>query len=533
LPSFEKIVQANLTTKEIEISSPYIPSDIEVIRSIDGRRWSPKQSVWLLPLTEWHARQVIEKLAPLGFTLDSRLHKFAEVKKKVSVTYVMNRDGLFPFQSEGVDFIHKNKGRVILADSMGLGKTITSLGWIRERTDLKKILIICPASLTFKWKNEILKWVSPDETVQVVTSGKQPLENVRFLIMSYALMVSKFQELKPETWNAAIIDEAHKAKELKSQRSRCLHALTFEHVLLLSGTPMLNRPVELYSLLNLLNPVEWYDWFKYCMKYCNATKNYFGWDMTGASNLEELKGRLQNYMIRRTAQEVMPELPELTRTRVPIEVKRTEIKAALDSLQVWVEENGVKGKSRAEAMVRVGKLRQAIGLAKVPAVIEMIEDVLESEPTKKIVIYAFYHSVVQAFETGLSKYSVSKITGEIPQEERENRKIAFQTKARPQIMIISPAGGEGIDLYASSLLFMAERDWVPGIEEQIEARLKRYGQKNAVEAIYPIAQSTIDVEMDLLVEKKRAVFRELIGLDDVKTTEMVFEDIINLIKKGE
>jgi SWI/SNF-related matrix-associated actin-dependent regulator 1 of chromatin subfamily A len=339
--------------------------------------------------------------------------------------------------------------------------------------------------------------------------------------------------LKPETWSLLLLDEAHKIKELKSQRSRCVHALSFEHVIMLSGTPMLNRPVELYSLLNLLNPVEWYDWFKFCLRYCDAQKNYFGWDMTGASNLEELKGRLQNYMIRRTKQEVLSELPELTRTRMPVEVKRAEIKAALDSLQVWVEENGVKGKSRAEAMVRVGKLRQAIGLAKVPVVTEIVEDMLESEPTKKIVIYAVHHSVVHALEEGLKKYSVSKITGEVAQEDRQQRIDAFQKRARPQIMIISSAGGEGLDLYASSCVIFAERDWVPGIEEQVEARCHRIGQKNAVEAIYPIAQSTIDVEMDLLVEKKRDIFRELIGLDDVKTSSMMFDELINLIKKGE
>jgi SWI/SNF-related matrix-associated actin-dependent regulator 1 of chromatin subfamily A len=295
---------------------------------------------------------------------------------------------------------------------------------------------------------------------------------------------------------------------------------------------MLNRPIELFSLLNLINPVEWCDWFKYAIRYCDGKKTYFGWDMTGASNLAELKTRLENYMIRRTKKEVLDQLPELTRTRMPVDVKRAEIKAAMESLQTWVEENGTAGQNRAEAMVRVGKLRQAIGLAKVPIVIEMVEDMLEADETKKVVIYAVHHSVVHALEEGLKKWSVSSITGEVPQKDRQLRIDNFQNRAKPRVMIISSAGGEGIDLFKSSVVIFSERDWVPGIEEQVEARCHRMGQKNAVEAIYPIAQGTIDVEMDQLIESKRDVFRELIGLDNVKTTSMVFDEIIKLIQKG-
>lgn len=529
--SYSKVAQANFIDKVIEISFPWHQRDVDLVKTLEGRKWNPEKSLWTVPLTEFHSECVINTLESHGFTVDSRIHRLAEGKKKVSVTFQMNRDGLFPFQSVGVDFIHQNMGRVIIGDDMGTGKTITALGWARERQDLKTIVIVCPASVVYKWENEIYKWVGDKELVQVVTSGNfQLYHHAKWTIISYALMVSKQQELRDFHIDLLILDEAHKIKDMKAQRSRCAHSLPAKYALLLTGTPMLNRPIELFSLLRLINPVEWKDWFQFAQRYCDAHKTYFGWDVSGASNLPELKHRLEKYMIRRTKKEVLDQLPELTRTRVPIVVKKAEIKAALDSLKHWVEENGTSGANRAEAVVRLSKLRQAIGLAKVPVVAEMVEDLLEQGESSKIVIYAVHHAVVAALAESLKKWGVTWITGEVSQLERQERIDKFQNRMNPRVMIISSAGGEGIDLYRSQTVLFCERDWTPGAEEQAEARCHRMGQKNAVEAIYPVADDTVDRDMDYLINQKREIFRELIGLDEVKTVRNSEDEFFKMLK---
>jgi len=824
LSSWDKTATVKLESKEIWLDSPYDLRIVEAIREIPGRKWNSKASVWILPYTQYHAQRVIDDLTFFGFTIEPRIVRMAEKDKKVTVTYMMNRDNLFPFQSEAVDFVHKAQGRVILGDDMGCisgdaeiivnragkgfrislsqlyekfnelsarypwdksiptmtrsvlptgalrlnkivgvinkgikpclrimteqgkllvltadheiytpsgwvearnlevgsliytngvsrchmcgttenvstypyakflgyckscitkhlrcgvsehadkdgyilvtkmyqhpernnnnevrkhrlvyeawangysfddwckiwnssnpvdatqfklvgsddvhhvdgnkannfinnlrltshvehmrihgepnrltefmaikediivkiedwgwnsvydiqmedpynsfvangivvhncGKTIEALGWIRERPELKSILIVCPASVVYKWANEIKKWVGENEPIEVITTGSQPLPSVRFLIMSYAIMVAQHQNLIRQEWDVLVLDEAHRVKDSKRQRSRCAKALQFKHCLLLTGTPMMNRPSELFSLLNMLNPVEWDNFFHYAQRYCAAKKTYFGWDFNGASNLNELRDRLKTYMIRRTKKEVLTQLPDLTRTRIPVEVKKHEIEEALKSLTQWVKENGHSNGGRAEAMVRLGKLRQAIGLAKVPIVLDMVEDILEQDESQKVVVYAVHHSVVQLLLEGLKKYGVSSITGETSQAERQSRIDNFQKRAMPRVMVISSAGGEGIDLYKADRILFCEREWTSGAEEQAEARCHRMGQKNAVEAIYLIATATVDRDMDSLIEQKREIFQQLIGSDKVSTIRNTVDEFLELVQK--
>lgn len=528
-----RTVSANVPNKTLDISFPYDTRLVDAVRKLPDRKWDKKRGVWTVPYSRYHAKQVLAGLEKLEFDFDPRIFKLAEDDTKVRVTYFQNRDGLFPFQSEAVDFIHKNKGRVIIADDMGLGKTIESLAWIRERPDLQSILIVSPSSVVYKWEREIKKWVGEDQTVSVIRTGKESLPDSRFLIMSYAIMVSQQQKLALKKWDVMVLDEAHRIKSLTSQRARSAHSLLADHTLLLTGTPMLNRPMEMFSLLKMIDPVEWNNYFKFGVRYCDGHKNYFGWDFTGASNLGELKDRMKGVMIRRTKGEVLDQLPDLTRTRIKVEVRRAEITQALSSLQVWLQENGRGTKeNRAEAMVRLTKLRQAIGLAKAPVVVDMVEDILEQNDSQKVVVYAVHHSVVAYLESAMKKWGVSTITGEVPQQDRQKRIDAFQNRHSPRVMIISSAGGEGIDLYRADKIIFCEREWVPGVEEQAEARCHRMGQKNAVEAMYLIASETVDRQMDDLIERKRDLVKELVGQDQVRVTQNSADEFMDMIKSG-
>lgn len=525
-----RIVSANLEDGTLDISFPYSPDLVEVVRGLPDRKWVKSRGKWTVPYSEYHCKKVVEILTPYKFDFDARVERLAAGAKKTKVVYFPNRDGLFEFQSEAVEFTHQRGGRVILGDEMGLGKTIEALAWVRERPDLEQILIVCPASVVYKWEREIKKWVGENETVGILLTGKQPIPQTRWLIMSYAIMTSQQQQLRNLVWDLVIFDEAHKLKEPESLRSRCAATLPNTYAMLLTGTPMLNRPRELFNLLHYLNPNEWDNFFSYAQRYCDAHKNYFGWDFTGASNLTELNERLKKYMIRRTKKEVLTQLPDLTRTRLPVECRKDDIQEALESLKLWLIENGSTGASRAEAMVRLSKLRQAVGISKVKVTVDLAQEILDENSSQKLVIYAVHKSVVSMLEESLKDYHVSTITGETAQEERQKRIDNFQNHPYPRVMIISSAGGEGIDLFRADKIIFAEREWTPASEEQAEARCHRMGQKNAVEALYLIASGTIDVDMDMLIESKRDLFKTVVGQDVVKTSGKTIDEFFALIK---
>jgi SWI/SNF-related matrix-associated actin-dependent regulator 1 of chromatin subfamily A len=182
-------------------------------------------------------------------------------------------------------------------------------------------------------------------------------------------------------------------------------------------------------------------------------------------------------------------------------------------------------------MVHLSVLRQAIGRAKIPVVVEFAEGVLDADEDTKIVIYAVHRHVVAQLEQLLRKYGVTTITGDVPNEERSVRCDRFQNMHMPRVMIISSAGGEGIDLYRSSVIIFAEREWSPAVEEQAEARCHRIGQKGAVEAIYVIAQDTIDEDIDELIESKRAILGQVISQADVHL-DITDELLSRVMRKG-
>lgn len=494
-------MNAIIIDNEIQITFQYDPSVVERVRTIEGRKWDSNAKVWKIPATAWHAKQVLDTLPE--FYLDPTIKFMADGEvERISVKLPKE---LYKFQKEGVKYIASVAGRCIIADDMGLGKSAEALVYSSLFTE-GRILIIAPASVTFKWRDVECPIWAKGKSVEIIRSGKDAIPNTDIVILSYALMVSKFKELSELEWGTLILDEAHYVKGYKTQRTRIARALIqtgIPHILMLSGTPFMNHPGELFSLLNMLDNRSFSNYFSYATRYCGAFKSSGMWVFPRdvVTNREELQSRLQKYMIRRTKQEVELQLPELYRSFVPVQLSSTsEYKKELLAIK----------RDTSNPLVALSKLRQIIGKDKVAPTVELVENILQSG--RKVVVFAHHKEVVSALQIALRDYTVGTISGDTPAEERQKQADKFLLDNDAiRVMIITVAGAEGINLYSASDIIFCEREYTPAKEEQAEARLHRIGQKNAVTAWYVVVGGTVDEKMNEIVKRKRSVIGQVIS----------------------
>ena len=227
-------------------------------------------------------------------------------------------DSLMPFQKEGVIFSIKQSGRVLLADDMGLGKTIQAIAVAAYYRTKWPLLIVVPSSLRMTWRRSLFRWlpsVKPQQ-VNVVFTGKDSPNVGLVNVISYDLLVKKIREIQKVGYKVVIVDECHAIKNLKTERTKCMMPLlkAASHVILVSGTPALSRPSELYTQISAVNPKLFPSFHQYGIRYCAGVKSHFGWDYSGSSNMEELQLILEEcIMIRRLKKLVLDQLPSKTR----------------------------------------------------------------------------------------------------------------------------------------------------------------------------------------------------------------------------
>ena len=513
----------------IVVTFPYDAQIVEAIKTVPGRRFVSNPPRWLVPSTSWHSRKTIEALSLWHFEIDEDVQRLADkailVAPPTDFSKSIARNGLYPFQEEAVRFIDATGGRCILGDEMGSGKTVEALAWIKHQPLVRHILIVCPASVLYKWQDECERW---DVWGKVIVTSKEPLPRCKYHIMSYAIMTRRYTELLSH-YDCIVLDEFHAIKNHKAQRTRAAKGLaqTARHVLLLSGTPFLNRPIELFNGLNILDPRAWKSRWSYGNRYCN------GWNeqgqFQGATNITELRDRLKTVMIRRLKADVLSQLPALRRTILPIDLPnkkqydevRAQVRSAIAAMNP--EHKGYF----VNALDKLNMLRQVVGIGKAQIAVEMVEDMLDQfSENSKVVLYAHHREVVDVLAKGLRNFGVTTITGEVSPQDRQSRLSVFRSYGGPRCMVITSAGGEGIDLFGLdgvdiSRLVMVEREWNPASEAQVESRLHRIGQPSAVEVTYLAARKTIDDKFARMVEEKRAVLEAVLG--DWPTNMMVKE----------
>lgn len=537
----EKQEQPKLTAKKsenglrINLHFPYNQKTITKVKSISGRKYHPDGKFWSIPYNP----STFSFLEKIGFSLDKSLTE--KKKKKSSIKWGTLPFPLLPFQKPGVEFIQEHSGRALIADEMGLGKTIQALAWLRLNPDMRPVVIVCPNSLKLNWLREAKKWLDlKRDRICVVYGnkdngkfqcvGNDKTDKANIIIINYDVLTSwKDYIVKSFQPEAIIADEIHYAKNYKAQRTKALYSICKgKKVVGLTGTPIENRPIEIYTPTNIISPGLFTNKMEFALRYCNAKHNGYGWDFSGCSNTEELHKILtETFMLRRKKSDVLKDLPEKIRTVCPIDIsnKKEYSKASNAFLQWLLEEKGmekVAKAKRAEALTKLNGLLQLSAKGKIKETVEWINNFLETED--KLIVFCRHKKVLSSLMQKLEKYNPVKIEGQDTPIARQKAIDDFQNDKSVRLFIgNTQAAGVGITLTASSAVLFVELGLKPGEHRQAEDRAHRIGQKSTVNIYYLIAQHTIEERIMELLDRKQIVLDQIIDGRETEDVDLLTE----------
>ncbi len=494
-----------------------------------GGKWNPDTKTWDFPDNTSVVKQLEQSFPDLRLSGAITLMMAAEAERalrlsnlkdyadaELSVDYA---DKLRDYQRVGVQFLTEAK-QALLADEMGTGKTLQSITACEE-VGAQHVLVVCPASLKWNWHDEVTKWTGKE--AQVVAGPKKKREEQiseydrGYLIINYESL-KLHPEILKRTWDVLICDEAHKIKNRKTQQTKVVKKVKADRVFLLTGTPILNRAEELYSLLQRLYPKKYTSYWRFVEQFCQQRHNGFGVEVLPGTEdqLKELRNELQPIMLRRTKKEVMSELPDKVYVRHVIELEGKQRKI-YD--QMYKEAMAIIDDEVVAAPVviaQITRLRQiAISpqllnddtdiSAKVDALIELLEDNLEGH---KIVVFSQFRTAIELVGRKLSAkgYKWVSVTGGVKESQRHENTRAFQEDPETRIMLATiEAAGLGLTWTSADIAIFLDRHWTPGINRQAEDRLHRMGQKNSVTIINMVAKDTVEEYIEDLLDSKQEI----------------------------
>ena len=433
------------------------------------------------------------------------------------------------------DAIEKLAGskRFILADDMGLGKTTSTIIAALE-TGAKKILIVCPASLKVNWMREIQNYT--DRSV-FISEGKSYSTEHDFVIVNYDIL-KNFHDLKDKNnslikqsnFDLIILDEAHYVQNAQAQRTKIVNNFCkkVDRLWLLTGTPMTSRPMNYFNLLHLIeNPVA-QNWMAFAIRYCQGYQFKAGnrkvWNVTGASNLEELRDRTSRQVLRRLKTDVL-DLPDKIITPIYMRVKSKQYDALMGEYFDWFDNKKEESSSLTVQFGKLMKVRQIIAEEKIESTIEIAENILEQG--KKVIIFTNFTDTLHKINSHFGKQSVY-LDGSCSNAQRQYAVDQFQTNDKIKVFVGNlKAAGVGITLTAAEAVIMNDLSFVPGDLSQAEDRAYRYGQKNSVSVYYPLFENTIEKVIYDMVNTKKHNIETVMG-DNLNSADIV-EEIMNKI----
>jgi len=522
-----------------------------------GCSWNPIKRCWEFPLSnvfyyeeildiintynlliqDYETQKIILKLKN-EFEKRKYLYQLSFATKPFKNIKIKTPEGLslYDFQKVGVLFIEETNGRTLIADEMGLGKTIQALAYLYNHPELRPVLIICPASLKLNWSREVKKWC--EDTTYIISTNKKIPVDYNFYIINYDILHKKLNELKKMDFKVLIIDEAHYIKNPKAKRTNAVLELSKYvrkrdgNIIALTGTPILNKPVELFNILLAIGILDKSAFWTYANLYCEPEEVYIGDGryitvFNGAANLEHLNRFLRGtVMIRRLKKDVLEQLPDKRRIKISVDIdNRTEYKKAENNFIEWYESIGGEVNSRAELLQRIEALRKLAIKGKIKQCIEFIKNAYENEG--KVVVFAHHKHVIEQMYERLSNEldcNLIKIVGGMKVEEKQHAIDTFNNSNNAIIFVSIRAGGEGINLQTANVGIFVELDWTPAILLQAEDRLHRIGQEKTVDIYYLIAEDTIEEYIyKIIKEKFKITTKSLDGEVECKVFEVVKE----------
>lgn len=502
-----------------------------------------------------NARKVLRLATKHGLTVDPAINEiFARIKRCNDIpgfNFILK-----DFQADGVAWLESQLGTGLLADEQGTGKTIQVLAYAHKNQTFP-MLVVCPNSLKYNWRNEINATTGTKYLVNIVgkaygkkqlakkklahpnvTYSRTPVQKHDIYIINYDALQSNVDGIESLGIKFMAIDESHKIKNPKAARTKAITRLALgeiddrsqnnrtskkvgsgvEKVTLISGTPMLNRPKELWTTLRIIGKwvPEFEKWTKFAFRYCNPQKSYHGWDFNGCSNGEELNRLLTTHvMLRRLKLNVLSDLPAKTFRTVPIDFDRKEydkVEAAFDGID-WnsgmetIMRLGGKVPASDETIVAIQKLREIAAYAKIDGVVDWIKDYTENG--EKLVVFAHNRLLIDKIKHALEQdtqcaRAVDVVYGGVSDDDRESAIARFQFDTQSRVIIVGiTSGGFGITLTSAGSVAFVQLPWTPGEVGQCIDRVHRIGQKAKNVSIFNlVAEGTIEESMSAMLLSK-------------------------------
>ena len=466
-----------------------------------------------------------------------------QLKKKTTSNIVVKglKGELYDFQKIAIEFLVNNNNRGLLALEMGLGKTFCSLGFIIYKK-YKKILVVSPASVKWSWESETKKWTN---LKPFVIGSKDELtidvyNEYNVFIINYDILKKFYDKLSSLYWDCLILDESSFLKNPKTNRTKLSKMISkkVNSIILLSGTPVLAKPVELFSQLNIIDPLKWGDYWEYVKKYCAPwSPPWGGINVSGASNIDELREKIQQYVFRKRKEEVLDELPDKNFIDVPIELNKDNAEMYRMLEDSFIEYLRMKGKNdkeinkslQAEALVKLNELRQLTSNGKIEAAKNVIQILLDNND--KLVVFSVYNEPLLKLKEDFKNKAVI-IVGSTKDEDRKKAIEDFQNNEEVRIFLGGMlSANTGITLTASSNVLFIDYDWTPANMEQAYSRIDRIGQKaKKINIIQLIAKNTIDDRMKEIINIKKNIVDAIIEGKEVKKSQNAISNLIKSYK---
>lgn len=471
------------------------------------------------------------------------------------------------YQRGGIAYAMEREATLI-GDEMGLGKTIQAIGISNADATVRKVLVVCPAFLKLNWQREWRKWCVKRLNVAIV--GKRgwaaECDFADVVIINYDILNKYRAQIDARQWDLLVVDECHYLKNPKTGRTKAVlgsnergqekvAGIAARRRVFMTGTPVLNRPKELWPLVQALDPQDLgRNFFAFAKRYCGAYNNGYGWDFNGASNLDELQKKLRSkFMVRRLKADVLTELPPKRRQIVPLTspeiakvVGREANNAArFDALQAelavaealaLVDEKYAERVSELKEMTgyafeEMAEARHAIATAKVGAAVEYIREALEE--LECVAIMCHHQDVAEQLAAEFADVGSVVVHGGVSVEKRQAAVDKFMA-SEARVFIGTIKTGVGYTITRTATMFFVELDWVPGNVSQAEDRIHRIGQVDSVLIQHLVADGSIDARMaQTLVDKQDVIDRALdVDGDTVlpeaklETFEAVSQDVV-------
>jgi SWI/SNF-related matrix-associated actin-dependent regulator of chromatin subfamily A-like protein 1 len=424
----------------------------------------------------------------------------------------------FPFQRAGVEFL-ASRNAALLADDLGLGKTIQLPGLLNYLPEINSCLVVCPASLKSNWHRELTRWLcGRPRSILVCDGSTVDVAKADIVIINYDLLSRFYDSLSARSWDLICFDEGHYLKNPKAQRTQYARDLArgAGRRVILTGTPLLNGPAELWSLLNILEPNRWPNFYRFAHRYCAPVRTSWGWDFSGSSNREELALELRKgLLLRRREKHVLAQLPPIVRQVIPLAIDPSPL---LEHLTERVAE--LYGFDPAHPPFEIdpekipfeliSEIRRETGALKSEAAVAFLKE-QTTDYSQKTIVFAHHLNVLETLHAAFSGESVL-VTGQTPLRARQEGVDAFQGQGNGIKYFIAStrAFGLGVTLTASSHVVFVEPDWTPALLDQAEARAHRIGQDSTVLAQYLVLENSLDERILAAVQSKRAVINAII-----------------------